>query len=193
MLVLTATIDGDKIILQGLANIAHEMPAAIGRGLNRIGPGIYAEAFKILNGPSRAQLRVKGKRAWRATGWTHENPSRPRGQSDLLGARPGSYPVPKITGNLLKLLGWVGPGESKSSGDLTFTAGALELVLFDSAAYATSVFLGKDSSAAYGERDAIRDGMDNYDKFSSGGHTKMADVLNEEIQKEIDKNQGGSS
>jgi hypothetical protein len=189
MLVLQATIDGDKITLNGLRNIAQEMPAAIGRGLFEIGNGIYAEAFRNLNGPSRAQLRVKGKRTWSATGYRNEKPSRLRGQSDSLGAAPGMYPVPKVTGMLLKLLGWVGPGASKSSGDLTFTAGALELILFDSAAYATSIFQGKDSSKEYGERDAIKDGDKNFDMSGPGG--RIAATFDEEIQKEINK--GGTN
>lgn len=175
MLVLTATVENDKIILNGLQNIAHEMPSAVRAGFNRIGPGIFSEAYKLLNGPGRPQVRIRDTDKQKKT--------RPRGQFAQLGARPGSYPpVPSISGNLKRLLGWVGPGESKGSGDMNFTAGDLELVLFDSAAYATSIFQGKDSSAKYGERDAIKDGMENF-----GGVNKMAQVIDEEIQKTVDK------
>jgi len=174
MLTLNATIENDKIILNGLQNISHEMPSAVRAGFNRIGPGIFNEAYQLLSGPGRPQVKLRDTKTQKKT--------RLRGQSAMLGGRPGSYPVPVVMGNLRRLLGWVGPGESKSSGDLNFTAGDMELVLFDSAAYATSIFQGKDSSQAYGERDAIGDGMENY-----GGVDKMAKVLDEEIQKEIDK------
>ena len=174
MLVLTATVENDKIILNGLHNVAQEIPSAVRAGFNRIGPGIFAEAYKLLNGPGRPQVRLRDT--------DKQKKSRNRGQFAQLGGRPGSYPVPSISGNLKRLLGWVGPGESKGSNGLDFTAGDLELVLFDSAAYATSIFQGKDSSAQYGERDAIKDGMDNF-----GGVDKMAQVLDEEIQKAADK------
>ncbi len=172
MLVLTATVENDKIILNGLQNIAHEMPSAIGRGFNRIGPGIFAEAYKRLSGPGSGFhfAARKEELGGHKSGWRKKNDN------------AGAYPVPVRVGNLRRLLGWVGPGESKASGDLSFTAGPLELVLYDSAAYATSIFRGKDSSKAYGERDAIKDGMADF-----GGVDKMAQVIDEEIQKEIDK------
>jgi hypothetical protein len=171
MLVLTAIVENDKIVLNGLQNVAREVPDAVRSGFNRIGPGIFAEAFQLLNGPGRPQVRLRDTDRQKAT--------RPRGQFAQLGARPGSYPpVPSISGNLKRLLGWVGPGESK--GD--FTAGDLDLILFDSADYASFIFEGKGSSSKYGERQAIQDGMENY-----GGVDKMAQVLDEEIQKTIDK------
>ena len=147
MLVLTATIENDKIILNGLQDVAQEMPSAVRAGFRRIGDGVYAQAFSLLSGPARPRVRLQDK-----TDYTYSEgnidrkttkKTRLRGQFAQLGARPGTSPVPRVSGNLRALLGWVGPGESKGSSGLDFTAGDLELVLFDSAAYASSIFRGK--------------------------------------------------
>jgi hypothetical protein len=174
MLDIKVTIENEKVVIAGLEKLAKEIPGAIRRGLERSAVGIYRAAFNWLSGPARSQVRLRDT--------DKHKKSRLRGQSDLLGARPGGWPVPRITGHLREELAWLSPGQSKA-GDLgTFTAGDDEVVVFDSASYAPAIFLGLGSSRAYGPRDALRAALD---QFNHGGNIQK--VIEEEIQKEIDK------
>ncbi len=131
MLDLKVTIENDKVVINGLEEIAAELPSAVRRGLHRIGGGIYQEAFHWLSGPGAKKSNIPG----------------------------GGYPVPTRTKHLRGSLGWLDPGQSKSGDVGTFTAGGGEAVIFDSASYALPVFLGLGSSKSYGPRDALRDAL----------------------------------
>ncbi len=131
MLDLKVSIENDKVVINGLEEVAQELPNAVRRGLHRIGGGIYQEAFHWLSGPGAKKSNIPG----------------------------GGYPVPVRTGHLRRMLDWLAPGESKTGDAGTFSAGGGEAVIFDSASYAPAVFLGLGSSKSYGPRDALRDAL----------------------------------
>lgn len=173
MLDIRVTIDGDKVILEGLQNFMVEFPGAIQKALTRMGKGVYNEAFKWLQGGSRSRVKMftkKGKRA------------QLRGKADLLNARPGSYPVPRVTGNLLHLLNWLMPGASKTTGGITVTAGPFESIIYNSAKYSESIHEGRDTSSKYGRRPFLDDGFKH---FNQGN--KVVLILNQEIETVIKK------
>jgi hypothetical protein len=132
MLDLKVSIENDKVVVQGLQDLADRFPAAIKRGLKRIAAGIFGHAYQWLSGAGANVSNVPG----------------------------GGYPIPVRTGHLRRSLDWLAPGESKSGDAGTFRAGDDEVVIFDSASYAPAVFLGRGSSAAYGPRDAVKDALD---------------------------------
>ncbi|HMM59454.1 MAG TPA: hypothetical protein PKC25_04895, partial [Candidatus Rifleibacterium sp.] len=137
MLNVSITVDGDRIAIANLGALAARFPNAVKRGLKRIAQGIHREAYGFLSGSGRTPMRLTNRVAI----ITEDNrvirqKSRLRGQSDSLGAKPGSYPVPVVTGNLRRMLDWLDPGQSKSGLAGTFTAGPMEIVVFNSAAYA---------------------------------------------------------
>ncbi len=132
MLDLKVSIEGDKVVINGLDRIAKELPNAVKRGLKRSAVGIFDHAKQWLSGPGAKASNI------------------PR----------GGYPVPVRTGHLRQSLDWLAPGESKSGDIGTFTAGEDEVVIFDSASYAHVIFLGLGSSKAYGPRDALKDALD---------------------------------
>jgi hypothetical protein len=134
LLDLKVTIENDKVVIQGLQDLAREMPQAIKRGLRRSAAGIYAIAFQWLSGPGAQKSGIPG----------------------------GDYPVPVRTGHLRRSLDWLAPGQSKSGDVGTFKAGDDEVVIFDSALYAPAVFLGRGSSAKFGPRDALKDALDYF-------------------------------
>ena len=92
----------------------------------------------------------------------------------------GQFPVPVVTGNLRRLLGWVKPGETVSSGGLSFTAGPHETVVYDSAAYALTIAQGRGSSAKFGARDYLQKALD---EFNAGD--RIAKILDEEIERAL--------
>jgi len=163
MLDLNVTVQGDKVIIEGLQALAADMPHVLQRGLKRINRGVHRSAMDFLNGPGRTVMKQK---------------NRLRGQSDDLGARPGSYPVPVITGNLKRLLDFIDPSQSKDR----FSAGPLEAIVYDSAEYANVIHEGTGSSTAYGRRPFLDDALEH---FNQGG--QIAGILEEEVQKEVKK------
>jgi hypothetical protein len=171
MLDLKVTVEGDKVVIAGLNKIADEMPNAIKRGLKRVAAGIYAIAYQWLSGAGGQTKSYT--REWSAGGGEVRS-------KKTYGAAPGGYPVPVRSGNLRRLLDWLNPGETKSGDIGTFTAEDNEVVIFDSASYASDIFLGKGSSAAYGPRDAVSDA---FQMFNRGAMIET--VMGEEIQKEI--------
>ncbi len=163
MLDLKVTVQGDKVIIEGLQRLVADMPQVLQRGLKRVNRGIHREAMEFLNGPGRTVVKQS---------------SRLRGQSDDLGAKPGSYPVPVITGNLKRLLDFLDPGQNKDN----FSAGPLEAIVYDSAAYARVIHEGKGSSSAYGRRPYLDNALE---QFNQGG--QIAGILEEEVRKEVEK------
>lgn len=92
----------------------------------------------------------------------------------------GQMPVPVVTGNLRRLLNWLKPGEATSAGGGTIVAGPHETVVYDSAAYATAVALGRGSSAKFGPRDYLAAGLE---RFNSGN--RIEHILDEEIERAL--------
>jgi len=197
MLDIQITIKGDKIILEGLNQISKEIPDAIERGLVRSALGIYEAAFNFLHGPGRTPVRLRettrffmeeGREGTVSAYGITKRKTKARGQFYSLQARPGSYPVPQIKGNLIRLLNWLHPGTSKTGEAGTFSAGPLEVNIYDSAIYADVVHEGKGTSKKYGPRRYLTDALT---MFNQGNNIK--ETIEEEIQKTIDDSGMGQS
>lgn len=160
MLDISVRIEGDKVLIAGLNQLAAELPRAIDRGLVNVAKGIHRDAFDFLSG---AGSKVSTRR----------------------GAYAGGYPVPVRTGHLRRSLAWLRPGASKTGDAGTFIAGEHEVVIYDSALYANVIHEGKGSSAKYGRRPYLQNALE---KFNQGN--RIAATIEEEIQKEIDKRLG---
>lgn len=187
MLDIQVTIQNEQVVIRNLQRFADQVPGAVKRGLKRVAAGVHHDAMAWLTGPGRSKMRLTNKGAIiQEDGRITKRKTALRGQSDQLGARPGSYPVPVLTGNLRRMLNWLSPGDSKSGDAGTFTAGPMEVVVYDSAAYADVIAKGKWTSAGFGPRDFLGDALT---KFNEGARIKR--ILDEEIQQEISK--GGMS
>ncbi len=148
---------------------SHGMPMRGRAVLREVTRQTYAGAHDRLSGPGRKKVRLKGRDAEHDIfGNITRNRIRKtakRGQSDSLGARPGSYPVPIQTGHLRRSLGKVMPGATITSGGLAFTAGLDEAIVFNSAAYANVIHEGSDrySNTPYDPRRYITDSFEEVD------------------------------
>jgi hypothetical protein len=183
MLDIRVTVQNDQVVIKGLNQLAAEIPVAVRRGLKRIAAGVYDEAFQWLSGPGRTSMRLTNRGATiHEDGRITKRKSSSWGQSNSLGARPGSYPVPILTGHLRRLLDWLSPGDSITGESGTFSAGPNEVVIYDSAAYADVIKRGKWTSAGFGPRDFLGDALT---RFNEGA--RIAQILEEEIQFEIAK------
>lgn len=94
-------------------------------------------------------------------------------------AATGGFPVPVKTGHLRRLLAWLKPGESKSEGGDTVSAGELETVVYNSAAYADAIAKGLGSSAKFGPRDYLAKGLEDFNRGDG-----IAGAINDELAKE---------
>ncbi len=163
---LNIKVDGEKVVQHNLMNLTDNLEKATQRGLTRSAKGVYREAFKWLSGPGRKKVTRK---------------TRKRGQADSLGARPGGYPVPVITGNLRRLLDWLKPGTSKSTGaGERIEAGSKESIIYNSAAYGHVIRDGTYSSEKFGSRDYMADALEVFDQ---GG--RIEKTIDEEVEKVI--------
>jgi hypothetical protein len=178
MLDIRVEIKGERVVIDGLDRVAGRIPGAVNRGLERVAKGVHREAMALLSGPGRSPMRIRD--ATDEKGNIVRRKTRLRGQSDWLGAKPGSYPVPVISGHLRQQLDWLKPGETKSGAVGTFTAGFNEAIVFDSAEYAVTVHEGKFSNEVHGPRPYLTDALE---RFNSGG--RIAGILNEEINREM--------
>ncbi len=176
MLDVRVTIEGDKVAIDNLDQLAGKVPAAIDRALKRIAKGVHRDAYDWLSGPGRSQMKL----VQRHKTLKDLNRSNTRGQSDSLGAKPGSYPVPVITGNLRRMLDWLAPGETRTGAAGTFTAGSGEVVIFDSAVYAHVIHDGTWTSGSFGKRPFLTDALA---QFNQGEQIKR--IIEEEISAEI--------
>lgn len=171
---LNVRIEGAAAVIQGLGRLAAVgVPRAVERGLIRIGAGVYREVLYWLSGGGGASKKTRTDYA----GFTHKSGKEVMFRS-YQGA--GGYPVPKRTGYLSQQLAWLQPGESKSGDVGTFTAGKNEVVIFNSAGYASAIHEGKGSSAKFGPRRYMTDGLE---RFNAGDAMKR--IMEEEISKEI--------
>lgn len=93
---------------------------------------------------------------------------------------PGAYPVPVVTGNLRRLLDWLGPNSQKSSEDGSYATGPLEVLIYDAAAYADVIHDGTYSSTKFGPREYLSDPMRD---LQSEIHDKVEASIAEHIKK----------
>ncbi|MEW6115660.1 MAG: hypothetical protein AB1553_02010 [Nitrospirota bacterium] len=186
MLSLQANVQGDKLVITGFRQLAAETPKAIDRGLVRIAIGVHRNAFEWLSGPGRTAVRLNNKRTVKMQDGNFDvkvqHKTQKRGQFDMLGGRPGSYPVPVLMGNLRNKLNWLRPGASKTADGVTFRAGQHEVINYNSAEYADTIHEGKGSSEKYGKRQYLTDALAKFN--SSDGVEKTMD---NEVQNEIKK------
>lgn len=152
MLALNVELRGDKIVLSGLRELAVDLPRIAQGTVRRIAAGVYRRASDWLGGAGAKASNV---------------PS-------------GGYPVPVRTKHLLGSLGWVAPGASKSSNGLTFAAGPMEAIVYDSALYAWTVHEGRGSSAKFGRRPFLEDAFKD---FNASG--KIVAIAEAEVKKAI--------
>jgi hypothetical protein len=185
MLDIRITVNGDKVILSGLNQLAGEgIPAAIDRGLIRSGEGVFSSAFAFLSGPGgAAKVPAGGKKvATDYTGFTKKS-----GEDAMFRtyAGAGAYPVPVRTGMLRRLLDWLHPGQTKTGPAGSFSAGRHEVVIFDSAQYHASIHEGFGSSAKFGPRRFLTDGLEKYNQGN-----RIKGNIEHELATEIAKDMG---
>lgn len=163
------TIEGSKVVVNGLTNLfLNIQKKAIPRGLRRIVKGSATEALQLLSGPKRGLKTVTAKKS---------------GRQRAVAQKPelaGGYPVPRMAGFLRRALDWLFPGQSKSANGLSFSAGPMEGLLYNSALYAGQIHEGKGSSSRYGPRPFLDDA---FKAFNQGGGAAKA--MEEEIAKEV--------
>jgi hypothetical protein len=158
MLNFRVTISGDKEVSEALKRVSAGIPAAINRGLVQAAKGVYREAFDKLSGPGAKKSNITA----------------------------GGYPVPVRTGHLRSSLNWLKPGESKSGEVGSFSAGPLEVVIYNSAKYARYIHQGEGSSAKFGARPFLTDALT---AFNQGA--KISHLIEKEIRAEITQQLGG--
>ena len=164
MIGFNVVIDGDEVLIQGLDSLEELLPSVIQDGLGDIIDRVHAAAIRRLQGPKRGVRTVRAKKS---------------GRQRTVALKPelaGSDPIPRVTGNLLRLLGSVKPGRSKTSRGLIFTAGPLEAILYDSARYSSQISGGTGSSAKYGARPFEKDAVEEVEP-------QMPAIINERINR----------
>jgi len=169
MLDIHVSIEGHKVIIEGLSKYAHEVPGAIKKGLTRSAKGIYNDAFLYLSGPG-------------AKGISKEVTSKKTGKKYLKWTKQfipaGGYPVPVRTGHLRRMLDWLKPGETKTNKYGAFRAGANEVIIYDPIPYAKPIHEGTWTQRRHGKRPFMTNALQ---KFNQGDRIKA--ILEEEIQK----------
>jgi hypothetical protein len=180
MLAINVTVTGDKIVIEGLQQLAAEMPKVVQRGLRRVVKGVHREAMDFLNGAGGASKAKTTK----YTGFVRKSGVSQEFKS-FAGA--GAYPVPVRTGNLKRMLFFLNPGSStgnnsKGGSDSTFSAGPMEAVVYDSAEYARTIHDSTGSSAKFQKRTYLTDALA---RFNRGD--QIAATLEDEIRNEIKK------
>jgi hypothetical protein len=167
---IAISIHGDKLVVENLHRLNAALPVALQRSMSRASKGIHRQAYSFLSGAGgiyEDRASKKTGKAWRKK--TGTTPS-------------GGYPVPVRTGNLRRLLDFVEPGQSKSSGGSTFTAGPMQAIVYNSAEYARVIHEGLGSSAKFNPRRYLLDGLK---RFNEGSH--IVKIVQEEIRREIRK------
>ncbi len=163
MLDLSVTIQGEKVIIEGLGRLVKEIPGTLGRALDKATIGIHSEAFNLVNGPGAKgrSVQIPGRKSFK---WEKQS------------VPAGGYPVPVRTANLKTHLNFLLHGQSKSDEYGSFSVGALETMIYDSTPYARTIHDGLFSSAKFGPRPFITDGLQ---RFNEGDRIKA--ILESEI------------
>ena len=173
MIDLQITMDGEKVIIEGLQKLAQAIPGAIREALNEIAPKIHRIAYEYLSGAGAkgktqgtAYRDASGK--WKIKGqrWTKQS------------VPAGGYPVPVRSGWLRQMLDWLRPGETKTLDGRSVTAGTNEVIIFDAALYANVIHQGTGSSAKFGPRPFITNALQ---MFNEGGRIRQ--IVLDKIEK----------
>lgn len=175
MLAVNVTISGEKVIIEGLRQLAAEMPRVVQRGLKKVSRGVHREAMDLLNGPAGAgrKAQIIGP----SKGFVKKSGEVVNFKQKFMDA--GHYPgVPVRTGNLKRLLSFLDPGQSKGA----FAAGPMEVIVYDSAEYARVIHNGTGSSAKFGARPFLTDALAKFNQGAAIART-IENELNIEIQK----------
>jgi len=172
MLAINVTISGDKVLVQGLNQFAAEMPGTIRKGLKKVVRAIHPLAMAFLNGSGGAgrKAQISGP----SRGFTKKSGESVNFKPQLLGA--GGWPVPVRTGNLKRLLDFVDPGGSLISNGVTFSAGNMEVVIFNSAEYAGAIHEGTGSSRKFGPRRFLDSAVSRFNIGNGIANTIEAEV-----------------
>lgn len=179
---MTLIVNADAFA-KDLDRLGEDVEKASERALDRIGALAARYAHDNLTGARRtAKVRMRARISVRQQDGNREvsvsRRTRRRGQSDALGARPGTYPpVPRVTGWLASSQGYVPPGTTvKTKGGQTVRAGRGEVIIYNSAQYAHPIHEGGHTSKSYGRRPFQEDGAK---KALDEGHI----TFREEIEK----------
>jgi hypothetical protein len=175
---ISITIQGDKIIIEGLNKLASDIPEAIQSGLIEAVKGIHQNAKYFLHaeGAKGTYEKTKtGKFRWK--------------KRDVP-VSAGGYPVPIRSGTLGRSLKWLFPGQTESWGTFSdlnsrkvfkagsVTAGPFEAIVFNIAPYAHVISEGTRTSAKYGPRPFLTDALK---RFNEGD--KLTKIMHENIEK----------
>ena len=163
LLDVSVRIEGDRVVLEGLEKYSLGITSrAIPEALRVIAGSTAREALGLLTGPARGLRTITSKDGRQRA--VAQNPE-----------AAGGYPVPRLTGNLRRLLSWIGPNSSKEG----FSTGAREAVVYDSAEYARVIHEGTGSSSKYGPRPFLDD---SFEAFNRGERARR--VIEEKIAEE---------
>ena len=123
MLAINVTVTGDKIVIEGLQQLASEMPRVVQRGLKRVAVGVSIEALAFLEGKggmnSYETVTSKNDNQYqKKTGSKREmydGFTRASGEAQQFKryTDSGGYPVPIRTRELYRHLHFLYPGKSK--------------------------------------------------------------------------------
>jgi hypothetical protein len=188
MLSVNVTISGDKVIIEGLRQMAQQMPKIVQSGLKEVARGVHREAMANLNGKGgfnsyENRTSKSGKQYQKKIGSKvslYEGFTRSSGEAQSFKrfSDSGGFPVPVRTGNLKRLLDFLDPGQSKEG----FSAGQNELVVFNSAEYARTIHEGTGSSAKFGGRPFLTRALET---FNQGG--QIAALIDNKVNTELKK------
>jgi len=165
-------ITGDRVLVKNLDQYDKGISdRALPKALKAIGRDVVGKATELLTGNRTGVKTLTSKNDIERTVRTNPSVS-------------GAYPVTIFTGNLRRLAGMVNPGETVSSddragGEISYTAGPEEVIIFNSAFYASMIHEGLGSSEKYGARPFLDDAIEAI--HSSGN---MDNRIIEELEKE---------
>lgn len=171
MLDISVTIQGDKVIIEGLNKLATEFPEAIQGGIKEAVEGITQNAKYFLHAEGAAGTskyvtsKKTGKKYLKYT--KRETP-----------IPAGGYPVPTRSGDLGRALKWLYPGESKTWEGVTRTTGLFEGKVLNISPYARVIHEGTRSSAKFGPRRYMTDALERFNKGD-----RLIKIIRENIQK----------
>lgn len=154
MLSISATLENDKVVIEGLQDLAEDVPHAIRIALAKGAKETHRESFEFLSG------------AGGGAGW-YPVPVQTGHLRRLL-----DWLAPQ------KTPGWTAQAKAKSVNGLDYATGDMEAMVYNSAAYSRSIHDGTGSSEKFGARPFITDG---FERFNQGN--KLAEITNQEIEK----------
>lgn len=166
LLDVSVSIDGEKVVLEGLEKYSQGIEArAIPKALRKIASGTAREALHLLTGPKVGLKTITAAKSGRQRSVPKHN--------DYAGA----YPVPRVSGNLRRLLSWIGPNTSKEG----FSTGPFEATLYDSAEYAKTIHEGTGTSEMYGPRPFLDDALKAFNGRAWNNQDRITRTIEEEI------------